>query len=90
MSKNLLSNFLVLLALALPASACASLYAQIFSFDHGSAQTASLEGGLPLGLASESTYNEVTFRLNNQDQLTVVTASRDSRWLVAFPHRRQC
>jgi hypothetical protein len=32
-----------------------------------------VEGGLPLGLAAESTYNEITFRLDNNDQLTLVT-----------------
>jgi hypothetical protein len=32
-----------------------------------------VEGGLPLGLSADSTYNEVTFRLDNHDQLTVVT-----------------
>jgi hypothetical protein len=32
-----------------------------------------IEGGLPLGLAADSTYNEATFRLDNQDRLTLVT-----------------
>ena len=32
-----------------------------------------IEGGLPLGLVADSTYNEITFRLENRDQLTMVT-----------------
>lgn len=32
-----------------------------------------VEGGLPLGLAADSIYNEATFRLENHDQLTMVT-----------------